>query len=105
MGRIVMVGMKPKPGCADALHKLVFSHVDQLRELGLATDRKPIIVEAADGSIVEVFEWVSAEAIEAAHSNPDVLKLWQEYDRVCEFVPAGSIAEMGELFSEFSPLN
>ncbi len=105
MGRIVIVGMKPKPGCGDALRELVHAHVDQLRAEGLVTERKPIIVEAADGCIIEVFEWISAEAIEAAHSNPVVLELWEEYDRVCEFVPAAAIAEFGDLFSEFTPLN
>ena len=31
------------------------------------TERAPIVMRAADETIVEVFEWVSREAIEGAH--------------------------------------
>lgn len=105
MGRVVIVGMKPKSGCTDALKTLVDDHVPRLSAEGLVTSRAPIILEAADGTIIEVFEWASAAAIEAAHSNPAVQAMWGEFAQVCEFVPVGALPEAGELFSEFSPLN
>ena len=36
-------------------------------------------MEGQDGTIVEVFEWKSREAIALAHSNPAIAKMWQEY--------------------------
>ena len=48
------------------LADLVRGHVPALRALGLATDRAPYAMRAADGTLVEVFEWASAAAIEAA---------------------------------------
>ena len=46
-----------------------------------------MIMEAEDGTIVEVFEWKSKQAIDAAHTNPRVLEMWEEYAAVCDYVP------------------
>jgi quinol monooxygenase YgiN len=105
MGRIVIVGYKPKPGKTEGLKALMKTHVQRLRQEGLATDRESILMEAADGTMVEVFEWVSAEAIQSAHKNPAVLKMWGEYAEVCDYVPVGSLAEAGYLFSDFTPID
>lgn len=35
----------------------------------MVTDREPTILETLDGTIIEVFEWLSPEAIECAYSN------------------------------------
>jgi hypothetical protein len=105
MGRIAVVGYKPKPGQASALKELMRTHLPVLRSQGLVTERASIVMEAAGGTIVEVFEWRSPQAIEAAHTNPAVAEMWQAYDAVCEYVPIGSLAEASELFSEFAPLN
>jgi hypothetical protein len=51
--------------------------------LGLVTERASIVMRTADGTIVEVFEWVSREAIEGAHKNPVVLDLWKQFEAVC----------------------
>lgn len=104
MGRIVIVGYKPKPGKTRALKELTKTHVPRLKKEGLVTDREAIIMEAEDGTIVEVFEWLSKEAIQQAHSNPEVLKMWGEYAEVCDYVPIGSLSEFKNLFAEFSPV-
>jgi quinol monooxygenase YgiN len=103
MGVIVIVGYQPKPGKADALRTLMRTHVPRLRAEGLATAREPILMEAKDGTIIEVLEWISAEAIDSAHTNPQVLAMWSEYEEVCDYVPAGTVAEFSELFSSFVP--
>ena len=59
-------------------------------------------MQARDGTIVEVFEWASREAIESAHSNPEVLKMWDEFFKICDFVPIADVEEAGEMFSEFA---
>lgn len=105
MGRIVIACYKPKPGKETALKELMKTHLPHLKEQGLVTGREAIMMEAADGTIVEVFEWTSEEAIRNAHSNPAVLQMWGEYAEVCDYVPVGSLAEAGDLFSGFEPLN
>ena len=105
MGKIVIVGYKPKNGKAAELKTLMRTHLPRLKQAGLATDRESIIMEAADGTIVEVFEWLSEEAIQNAHKNPEVLKMWGEYAEVCDYVPVGSLTEAGSLFSSFEPVD
>jgi len=103
MGIIVISAYKPKEGKAEALKVLMRTHLPRLHKEGLATDRQSTMMEAADGTIFEVFEWVSEEAIRSAHSNPEVLKMWGEYDEVCDYVPIGSVTEAAQLFSSFKP--
>jgi len=105
MGRIVIVGYKPKPGKNEALKALMLTHVPRLKKEGLVTDRESILMEATDGTIIEVFEWISDEAIQNAHKNPAVLQMWGEYAEVCDYVPVGSLPEAGNLFSGFEPVN
>jgi quinol monooxygenase YgiN len=104
MGRIVIACYRPKPGKQAALRELIRDHVATLQKEKLVTDRAPITMEAADGTIVEVFEWVSKEAIQAAHTNPAVLAMWKAYEAVCDYAPIASVPEAAQLFSEFAPL-
>ncbi len=98
-------GYKPKPGKQDELNELMKTHLPILKKEGLVTDRESIIMQAEDGTVIEVFEWKSKQAIEAAHNNPAVLEMWGKYFEVCDFIPAGQVAEFSEMFSEFTPLN
>ncbi len=105
MGHIVIVAYKPKPGKAAALKSLSKTHVTRLKKEGLVTDRKPIIMAAADGTVIEVFEWLSAKAIQEAHKNPEVIKMWHEYAELCDIVPLDTLNETGTMFAGFSPVN
>jgi quinol monooxygenase YgiN len=104
MGRIVIACYRPKPGKRDALRRLIVDHVATLRGQKLVTERVPITMEAQDGTIVEVFEWASHAAIEAAHANPAVLAMWEAYAEVCDYVPLTSVPEAADLFAEFEPV-
>ncbi|MGN8071191.1 hypothetical protein [Mucilaginibacter sp. SG564] len=105
MGRIVIVAYKPKPGKADALKQLTKTHVPRLKQEGLVTDRQPIIMETADGTIIEVFEWLSAEAIDQAHHSKAVHAMWGEFAAVCDYVSLNSLNETANVFAEFTPVN
>ena len=104
MGRIVIAAYKPKPGREAELEKLMETHVPTLRSQGLVTEREPIIMRADDGTIVEVFEWLSKEAIEEAHKNATVLDMWQKYAEVSDYVPVSQLSESQQLFSDFTPI-
>lgn len=105
MGHTVIVGYKPKPGKEEALKELMKTHLPILKQEGLVRDKESYIMEAADGTIVEVFEWLSAEAVQKAHTNAVVLAMWAKYAEVCDYVPAGPLSELSQLFSSFKPLN
>ena len=105
MGILVIVCYRPKPGKEAELEALTRDHVDILRAQGLATDRPSIAGRSNDGTIVEVFEWVSQEAINRAHENPEVLKLWQRYGAVCDYGKLSDLTESGDMFASFVPIN
>ena len=101
MGRFVIVAFKPKPGQSEALAALVAKHLHVLRAQNLVTDKAPYVMHAANGTVVEVFEWRSPDAITAAHSNPAVQALWTEFAAVCDYVPLASLNEAQQMFAEF----
>ena len=105
MGRIAVVAYRPKAGKTDELRALVQKHLPVLQQEELVTERPSVIMQAADDTIVEVFEWASSEAIEKAHDNPAVVAMWQDFDKVCDYVPIADVAEARSVFSEFTPLN
>ena len=103
-GRIVIVAYKPIAGKEKELDEVMKKHVSILRTLGLATQREPVLMRASDGTVLEVFEWKSREAIQIAHSNPEVLKMWQAFGEVCTFMPISQLKESQDMFAEFDPL-
>jgi len=104
MGSISVACYKPRPGCEQELLELVRNHLVPLRAEGLVTERAPIAMTCADGTIVEVFEWVSPEAIEGAHKNPVVLDLWKKFEAVCWYETPANLAEFKNMFAHFEPV-
>ena len=104
MGSISVACYKPKPGCDDALLEMVRNHLPPLRAEGLVTDRASIVMRAGDGTIIEVFEWVSQEAIAGAHNTPVVLELWKRFEGVCTYAIPSNIVEFSKMFAHFEPL-
>jgi hypothetical protein len=65
--------------------------------------RPPMIMKSADGTVVEVFEWISKQAIEDAKQNKDVQEYWAKYKEVCDIMPVSNLIEANTYFSEFNP--
>jgi hypothetical protein len=105
MGRCVIVAYTPKPGREQALLAVVKKHLDVLQGEGLVTDKPAYVMRAANGTIVEVFEWRSAEAIEKAHANPAVLALWGEFEAACDYTPLSKLKEAQDTFAEFEAVS
>ena len=103
-GIVVIVAYRPKPGKEKELVDLVRSRVPTLRTENLVTDRAPTIMRSRDGTIIEVSEWKSQEAIDAAHKNPNVLAMWNKFFAICDCVPLKTVAEAEEMFAGFEPV-
>ena len=103
-GVIVIVAYRPKAGKEKELLELVRNRVPVLRKEGLVTDRKPTIMRARDDTIIEVSEWKSQEAIDAAHKNPIVLAMWNKFFESCDCIPLNEISESAEMFAGFEPV-
>ena len=103
-GVIVIVAYRPKPGKESETLDLVRSRVPTLRKEALVTDRAPIIMRARDGTMIEVSEWKSKEAIDAAHKNQNVLAMWNRFFAVCDCIPLNTLPESAEMFAGFEPI-
>lgn len=102
-GVIVIVAYRPKPGKEPELLPLVRSRVPTLHKEDLVTERVPVIMRARDGTIIEVSEWKSREAIDAAHKNPKVLEMWKKFFEICDCVQLNTLDEAKEMFAGFEP--
>jgi hypothetical protein len=104
MGEIVIAAYRPLPGQEEALRALVKEHLPLLRERGLVTERPAWVMRASDGTLLEVFEWKSAQAVERAHQDAAVQALWERFGQVCTFVKLAELAEAQEPFKHFTPV-
>jgi hypothetical protein len=96
---------RPHAGQEAALRALVDGHHDRLVELGLASERPPVLLQAADGTLLEVFDWRGPEAVETAHGHPEVQALWAAFAEVCDYVSLADLAEAGGPFPHFARLS
>ena len=103
-GIVCIVAYRPKPGSNAEILELVRGRVPTLRKEGLVTDRVPVMMRAKDGTILEVSEWKSQEAIEEAHKNPRVLAMWEKFFAVCDCVPLKTLPEAESMFASFEPI-
>lgn len=102
---IVIALYKPRKGQQDALDALVRGHEPALREAGLVTDRPFVRMRSeADGTILEIFEWTSSEAAQAAHAHETVGPLWEAMGEVATFVVPAELQESTRTFPHFQPL-
>ena len=62
-------------------------------------------MRCADETIVEIFEWVSQDAIEGAHKNPVVLDLWKKFEALCWYETPANLPEFQNMFGHFEPIH
>lgn len=105
MGYIVIGAYKPHVGKVNALSVILETHIGILRAEGLATKREHILMQAKDGTFVEIFEWVSENSRELAIRNPVIVAVWSEMDKICTYIPASRVPELDNLFSELVARN
>ncbi len=104
MGHLVIACYRPKPGQDAALLNCVRDHLPALRKEGLATDRPSVVLRAGDGTLLELFEWKSEEAVAAAHHNVGVQAIWSRFFALSDCVKLSDLAESAEMFPHFEPV-
>lgn len=102
---VVIACYRPKSGKDAELLAVVKEHLPILRAENLVTERKAIVAKSTDGTIIEIFEWKSEAAIDAAHKNPHVLALWERFEACSTYHPVGDLAEATELFAGYEPVD
>lgn len=103
MSEIVLAIYQPHEGKEGELDQLVGRHLPLLRKKGLVTARQAVRMRSASHAVVEVFEWVDAEASGRAHSDPDVSALWEAMAQVAEFPCLADLPEATRRFPHFAP--
>ncbi len=101
MVKPVIALYKPRAGCESQLLELVRAHHGVLAKQGLVSERAPYVLRSADGTLLEIFEWKDAAAIDAAHTNPAVAELWQRFGELAEYCPLKSLPEAEGIFPGF----
>ena len=92
---------RPNPGQDGPLRDLIARHVPTLRRLELITDRDAILARSVNGTYMEIFEWRSPAAKDAAHQHPDVAAVWEAMAEIAELLPLGSLEEAQIPFANF----
>ncbi len=103
MGVISMAVYLPRPGREDELRALIRERPPIMRRLGYLTEREHLVLKAADGTLIELSEWVSSGAIDRAHKDPEVLAMWARFDEVCEYLAPAAVGGMDVAFPTFEP--
>lgn len=102
----VIAAYRPKPGKDQALRKLIREHRRALHEAHLITARPPLLLRApSDGTLLEIFEWVSAKAADEAHQHPAIRAMWNKLAAVADFVPLSAVQEASKAFSHFEAVS
>jgi quinol monooxygenase YgiN len=101
---VFMALYRPKPGKERELKEILKVHIPTLREEGLITNRELLTLQAEDGTIIEIAEWKSNEAIEMAHQSKNVMSIWDKIGSVAELTNLSTLNESKEPFPNFKPL-
>ncbi len=105
MSLIAVSAYKPLPGFDTGFKEILKEHTLALREEGYITDQKVFQMQAVDGTILEVYEWISEQAKVNAHHNPRIVELWSRFYEYSEMVKLMDLMECHEPFATFRGLH
>ncbi len=105
MSEVVIAMYRPfDKGHLGTLKELVRQHNTTLRVEGLITERPAILLQAGDGTMLEIFEWKDGAAGQA-HDHPAIQKIWKRMEEVADFAPLISLPEAEQQFPHFKPID
>jgi hypothetical protein len=93
---------KPKEGKEQELEEILIQHIPLLREYGLISEKETHTVRSNDGTIIEIFEWISDESKEVAHQHPAMRSLWGKMMAICTFPTLSDLPESKKSFPNFT---
>ena len=101
---IVFALYKPHLGKDAELLALVRRHYPCLKKYALVTDRVPVISRSANGTIIEVFEWVDDAAHSRVRQHPEIAAIWEGMAQIGGMPTLGSLPEANDTFPHFEPV-
>ncbi len=101
MSSMAVATYRPKDGQEQEFLKLLKTHVLILRKQGLVSRRQAYAMRSKNGTIIEVFEWVSEQAKRSAHKDPVVMACWNQFFALADLVSLDSLEETKSPFAGF----
>ena len=92
---------KPNEGKEGDLKEILKEHLPLLREFELISDKETYTIKATDGTIIEIFEWLSEETKAIAHQHPATRQLWGRMMAICTFPAMRDLDEGKRSFPDF----
>ncbi|HYD20926.1 MAG TPA: hypothetical protein VEB40_05575 [Flavipsychrobacter sp.] len=105
MKKLAFAMYKPREGKAEELMDILKIHIPTLKEYDLITDKEPFTVLSENGTVIEIFEWASQEAIDLAHEHPAIRTIWGKMGPICDFVSMKDLPESQNAFPSFDILS
>lgn len=98
----VLAVYKPRAGLEEEFEILLRSHYPTLNRLRLVTDSGARLLKSpADGTYLELFEWLSEKAIGIAHESAEVKALWGRLEEVAQYSTLSELQESTRPFARF----
>jgi quinol monooxygenase YgiN len=101
---VFMALYRPKPGKENELKEVLKVHIPVFREERLLTNRELLTLQAEDGTIIEIAEWKSSEAIDKAHQSEKVMAVWDKIGAAAELTNLSSLTEAQYPFPNFKAI-
>jgi hypothetical protein len=103
--QVVIAAYRPRAGKGVEFRGLLAQHGPALRSEGLITSRPTLVLEASDGTYLEIFQWASSDAARDAHERAPIERLWDAMGRVADFVSLDTLEESHRPFTHFAPVD
>ncbi|MCL4233749.1 MAG: hypothetical protein KJ042_04435 [Deltaproteobacteria bacterium] len=104
-GEIMFAVYKPREGKEMELKMALKRHVPTLRQQGYVTLRPPLFLKSAqDGTYIEIFQWVSLDAMKQAHDDEKVREVWSAIEAAAEIRTLADLEESKTPFPSFLPV-
>ena len=103
MGHVVIVAYRPKPGRQGALEDLLRRQSSRLRAEGYVTDRRPTLMRAGDGTLIQLLEWTTST--QELRGLPAIGEMRAEFEALADFVPLASLPEFGAHFADLEAVD
>ncbi|MEE9392014.1 MAG: hypothetical protein V3W41_05880 [Planctomycetota bacterium] len=96
---------RPHEGQDESLRTLIAEHLPALRKEGLVTDRAAFLLQAKDGTYLEIFEWIDETAAQRAHESASIGRIWGAMAEVADMTTLADIEESKTRFPHFKPVD
>ncbi|MGZ4032830.1 MAG: hypothetical protein ACXVP2_11800 [Tumebacillaceae bacterium] len=97
----VIAMYRPFEGKQEEAYAVIKNHFPTLKEAGLVTEQQVLLLQSADGTYLEIFEWKSPEAAQEAHTHPVVGEFWGKMAELMDFTTLASLPEANKPFAPF----